>query len=205
MASPSKRVQALTTADRRATYQLGEKVGSGGHGVVFQAWHLETGAFVAVKRIALEDIDDEVLASTQTEVELLRKLNHQNIVKYIDTIRTHEHLYIALEYIESGSLVQVRKRFGNFSESLSAIYTSQVLQGLAYLHEQGVLVRRVARVLSSRGPPASCVSISRCLSAAFARSACLVRVSLATLPWFHSPSSCTPPTHHVITAPLPAP
>ena len=70
--SPTKRqIQALTTADKRATYQLGEKIGRGGHGTVFQAWHLETGAFVAVKRISLEDIDDEVLASTQTEVELL--------------------------------------------------------------------------------------------------------------------------------------
>ena len=38
---------------------------------------------------------------------MLLRLNHRNIVKYIDTIRTHEHLYIALEYIESGSLVQV--------------------------------------------------------------------------------------------------
>jgi serine/threonine protein kinase len=37
----------------------------------------------------------------------------------------------------AGSLAGVCKKFGNFSESLAAIYMTQVLIGLQYLHEQG--------------------------------------------------------------------
>lgn len=36
-------------------------------------------------------------ARLQGEVELMKKLHHENIVQYIDTIRTDEYLYIALE------------------------------------------------------------------------------------------------------------
>jgi serine/threonine protein kinase len=33
----------------------------------------------------------------KAEIELMKKLNHPNIVKYIETIRTHDYLYIVLE------------------------------------------------------------------------------------------------------------
>jgi serine/threonine protein kinase len=82
----------------------------------------------------------------------MQKLNHPNIVKYIDTIRTKSFLYIVLEYMENGSLATVIKKFGSFSESLTAIYVTQVLRGLKYLHEQGVLHRDIkgANILTTK-------------------------------------------------------
>jgi serine/threonine protein kinase len=54
--------------------------------------------------------------------------------------------------MENGSLSGVIKKFGAFSESLSAIYVSQVLNGLSYLHEQGVLHRDIkgANILTTK-------------------------------------------------------
>ena len=48
-------------------------------------------------------------------------------------------LYILLEYAENGSLAGVIKpnRFGPTPEPLAAVYAAQVLDGLAYLHDQG--------------------------------------------------------------------
>lgn len=88
----------------------------------------------------------------QSEISLLRKLNHENIVKYHDTIKTQSCLYIVLEYMENGSLAQFVKRFGSLSETLVAMYITQVLRGLAYLHEQGVLHRDVkgANILTTK-------------------------------------------------------
>ena len=43
--------------------------------------------------------------------------------------------------VVTGSLATVCKKFGNFSESLAAIYMTQVLNGLQYLHEQGKRMR----------------------------------------------------------------
>ena len=54
--------------------------------------------------------------------------------------------------MENGSLVNLIKKFGCFSESLTAIYVSQVLRGLKYLHDQGVLHRDIkgANILTSK-------------------------------------------------------
>jgi serine/threonine protein kinase len=54
---------------------------------------------------------------------------------------SEHHLNIILEYIESGSLSQVIEKFGVFPESLVTMYMEQVLQGLVYLHENGVAHR----------------------------------------------------------------
>ena len=52
----------------------------------------------------------------------MKKLKHENIVKYIDCIETEGFLNIILEYIESGSLASIIKKFGAFPESLVSIY-----------------------------------------------------------------------------------
>ena len=45
--------------------------------------------------------------------------------------------------MDSGSLAQVLAGYGFFPESLAAIYTVQVLEGLAYLHEKDVIHRDI--------------------------------------------------------------
>jgi len=67
----------------------------------------------------------------------------KQIVKYVATVRTRGHLNIVLEYIENGSLTANLKKFGNFSPPLVSLYTRQVLQGLAYLHSQGIIHRDI--------------------------------------------------------------
>ncbi|TDH68167.1 hypothetical protein CCR75_008960 [Bremia lactucae] len=144
-------------------YQLGAEIGRGGYGIVYGALDLRNGRSVAIKQVSLRDIDKDELLSiesnaeytaivVQTEISLLRKLKHKNIVKYHDTIKTQGYLYIVLEYMENGSLAQFMKKFGSLSETLVAMYISQVLRGLAYLHEQGVLHRDVkgANILTTK-------------------------------------------------------
>jgi serine/threonine protein kinase len=57
-----------------------------------------------------------------------------------------------VRYIENGSLSGVLKRFGSFSESLVAIYVIQILKGLQYLHDQGVVHRDIkgANILTTK-------------------------------------------------------
>lgn len=137
---------------RGGLQNLGDEIGKGGFGTVFRALNTETGDFVAIKRLGLRSLDKSDLESLQSEINLLKKLNHPNIVKYVDTIRTVDYLHIVLEYVENGSLAQTIKKFGSFSESLTAIYISQVLQGLDYLHEQGVIHRDIkgANILTTK-------------------------------------------------------
>jgi serine/threonine protein kinase len=132
--------------------QLGVEIGRGGFGTVFNALDLRSARSVAIKQVALAELDADELLPIESEVRLLKKLSHDNIVTYFDTIRTPSHLYIVLEYMENGSLAQFMKKFGSFSEPLVAMYIAQVLRGLAYLHEQGVLHRDVkgANILTTK-------------------------------------------------------
>ena len=137
---PSRKDQAQS---RLGKYKCGLEIGRGGYATVFQALNTETGDFVAIKRVSLQNIDQDDLNSIEHEISLLKKLHNPNIVKYIDTIKTQDYLHIVLEYMENGSLANVMKKFGQLDEGLIAIYIRQVLHGLAYLHEQGVMHRDI--------------------------------------------------------------
>ena len=109
-------------------YTLGEELGRGGFATVYECRNSLTGETVAVKRIGLKNLSKDALTLIEHEVSLLKRLDHPNIVKYIDTVRSDDHLHIVLEYMENGSLARNLKLFGTLSQSLCAIYTRQVLQ-----------------------------------------------------------------------------
>jgi serine/threonine protein kinase len=113
-----------------------------------------TGDVVAIKQIPLAGASPDTLAAVMGELELLKTLRHRNIVKYLGSFKTRAHLYIILEYMEDGALSGLIRpgRFGPLPESLAAVYIAQVLSGLAYLHEQGVVHRDIkgANILTTK-------------------------------------------------------
>lgn len=133
-------------------YSLGAVLGKGGFGTVYSGLDVENGDFVAIKQIYLQKIPKDQLNSIMQEIDLLKNLNHSNIVKYITYVKTKEFLYIILEYVENGSLANIVKKFGKFPESLVCVYITQVLEGLVYLHEQGVVHRDIkgANILTTK-------------------------------------------------------
>ncbi|KAI0313237.1 kinase-like protein [Amylostereum chailletii] len=133
-------------------YQLGDSLGKGAFGQVYRALNWATGETVAVKEIQLSNIPKGEIGQIMSEIDLLKNLNHPNIVKYKGFVKTREYLYIILEFCENGSLHNICKRFGKFPENLVAVYISQVLDGLVYLHDQGVIHRDIkgANILTTK-------------------------------------------------------
>ena len=98
---------------------------------------------MAIKQIDLYSISNENISSIEGEINLLKNLDHLNIVKYIECIRTKTHINLVLEYVENGSLHQMVKQSGKMGEHLVFIFVKQILEGLAYLHNQGIIHRDI--------------------------------------------------------------
>mmetsp|Transcript_5084 Transcript_5084/g.11041 ORF Transcript_5084/g.11041 Transcript_5084/m.11041 type:complete len:1296 (+) Transcript_5084:141-4028(+) len=135
-------------------FLIGEELGRGAYGQVYKGMDLQTGDTVAIKQISLTGTSPDNLQSVMGEIDLLKTLNHKNIVKYIGYFKTRTHLYIILEFMENGSLASIIKpnKFGVLPESVVAVYIAPVLQGLQYLHEQGVVHRDIkgANILTAK-------------------------------------------------------
>ncbi len=127
-------------------YVFGELIGKGAFASVYRVKHSKTKKSLAVKQISIlntkGNTKDDVNA-IMMEIDLLKILNHPNIVKYHGFVKTHEVLYIFLEYCEGGSLRAIYKQKGPLSEQEIIPYLTQVLQGLKYLHDQGVINRDI--------------------------------------------------------------
>ncbi|KAH9922944.1 uncharacterized protein B0H18DRAFT_1085777 [Fomitopsis serialis] len=152
MTSPGKTNSSASSNKLLRAYQLGDSLGKGAFGQVYRALNWATGETVAVKEIQLSNIPKSEIGQIMSEIDLLKNLNHPNIVKYKGFEKTPEYLYIILEFCENGSLHNICKRFGKFPETLVGVYISQVLEGLVYLHDQGVIHRDIkgANILTNK-------------------------------------------------------
>jgi hypothetical protein len=78
-------------------FQLGDCLGKGAFGSVYRALNWGTGETVAIKQVRLENLGVADLKNMEMEIDLLKNLNHANIVKYNGFVRSSESLYIILE------------------------------------------------------------------------------------------------------------
>lgn len=101
--------------------------------------------FVCVKVIKIKNIPKKEREATKVEVDLLRRLNHPNIVRYIDSFlsKNNESLCIAMEYCDGGDLASQIKaaRRKLFSEDKVLHWFVQIALGLHYMHSNKVLHR----------------------------------------------------------------
>ena len=105
-------------------YQVQSHLGSGGMSAVFAALDFRSGKLVAVKQ------------STQREAELLSKLEHPGIVRFLDTFQENGRVWLAEEYLEGKDLLQSVKENGPLSVSDALQIGKQIGSILSYLHEQ---------------------------------------------------------------------
>lgn len=70
---------------------------------------------------------------------MLKALKHVNIVAYLGTCLSENILSIFMEFVPGGSISSIINRFGPLPEMVFCKYTEQILQGVAYLHENCVV------------------------------------------------------------------
>ncbi|XP_075385752.1 mitogen-activated protein kinase kinase kinase 19 isoform X4 [Tenrec ecaudatus] len=78
-----------------------------------------------------------------TKVDLLKVLKHVNIVAFLGTCLEENIVSIFMEFVPGGSISSIINRFGPLPEMVFCKYTKQILQGVAYLHENCVVHRDI--------------------------------------------------------------
>lgn len=127
-------------------FLLTRTLGRGAFGTVYEAYDTQYGGTYAIKRVSLIGVSGAEKEIMHREIQLLQRLRHRHVVKYVGAIRGHESLNIILEYCQRGSVTNVlNKEFGKRTRPEAAVASCayQVLLGLAYLHERGVIHRDI--------------------------------------------------------------
>ncbi|XP_063115054.1 mitogen-activated protein kinase kinase kinase 19 isoform X2 [Cavia porcellus] len=105
------------------------------------------GQLIAVKQVTLDTSDksatEREYRKLQEEVDLLKALKHVNIVTYLGTCLEENIVSIFMEFVPGGSISSIISRFGPLPEMVFCKYTKQILQGVAYLHENCVVHRDI--------------------------------------------------------------
>ncbi len=123
-------------------YKIGRKLGRGGMGTVFEAVMTETGEPAAIKLLSASlSHDDGFRDRFKAEIETLRKLRHQNIVRLYGFGEQDDYLYYAMELVNGKSLEDELQAGRRFDWREATDYGIQVCRALKHAHDRGVIHR----------------------------------------------------------------
>ena len=144
----------------------GEAISKSMYGEVYVALNATTGELIAVKQVEVPRMEDNkshtrrmtVVETLRLEREIMKDLDHQNVVQYLGFEETPRYLsmsvlisikyrriadrfYSFLEYVPGGSIASILRKLGRFNENVTKSFTAQILDGLDYLHSKGIIHR----------------------------------------------------------------
>lgn len=120
-------------------YKKIKKIGSGGCGEVFMVMHLPTDQIRAMKVISKSS--GNFISSVYDEVNVLKGLDHPHIVKVFEYFTDASNIYIVMEYLKGGSILDRMAVIGRFGERESALIIKQVFSALNYLQQKKMVHR----------------------------------------------------------------
>ena len=132
----------LKIGARLGRYEIMDVIGAGAMGFVFAANDPELGRTVALKLLRSNDVTAEALRPRLLrEAQALAKLSHPNVVTVHDVGMFAEHLFVALEWVDGGTLATWLAQRHSRREILAAF--RQAGEGLAAAHAAGLVHRDV--------------------------------------------------------------
>ena len=102
--------------------------------------HLPTKEKVSIKIINKEKLvkKEQKKRSLLTEILLLKKMKHRNVIKLYEIIKTHEKIYLIMEYCNSGNIYDTIDNRGPRPEKQACLLFQQILDLLLYLKSQKI-------------------------------------------------------------------
>ena len=128
------------------TYNFLYKIGNGAFGQVFLAKHKITNENVAIKVIKKREkkTNNENIKNENKlleEIEVLKNMDHQNIVRIFEFYEGEKYLYMVTEFIEGNDLFKLIKKEGKQTEMTTAIIMFQLFSAINYCNQRKIMHR----------------------------------------------------------------
>ena len=140
----------------RYYYNEGDQIGRGYTSKVYKAYAVggmnavgEGSETFAIKVIGLSKATPSSMELLESEIQILKMVDHPNIIKCYDIYKSKTHCYIVTEYCPGGCLMSfVSKHHGNggkkhLSQEKVVSIVQQIVEGLKYLQLKGILHRDI--------------------------------------------------------------
>ena len=126
------------------TFHNQNVLGEGSYSIVYLGQNDETKQPVAIKVITRKSLVDNYMYETLlSEIEILKKLDHPNIVRLYDVLNTSNNVYIITEYCNGGTLDEILKRERKLSEQQAIFVMKDLLHGFKEILKQNIVHRNI--------------------------------------------------------------
>lgn len=108
--------------------------------IVYRCTHKATGEERAVKIVEKSSWNDDANDSIKHEIDLLKKMDHPNIVRIFSTFEDEKHYYIVMDYCKGGELRDQLYSGTGLSEYYIAVLMKTLLSTINYVYEKHQVV-----------------------------------------------------------------
>jgi serine/threonine-protein kinase len=125
-------------------FELLDKLGEGGMGIVYRARYVGNDRIVAVKILPTDVAENEsIIARFDRELEILKQLKHPNIVNCFGGVCESKQRFYAMELVDGGTLAELLRQRKRFSWDHVVEFGLQMCAALQHAHERGVIHRDI--------------------------------------------------------------
>jgi len=120
-----------------------KEIDQGAFGKVIHAHETKNNVELAIKVINKSGANTLLIKQMKEEICILKKLNHENIVKFYGFSETNNQLLIKMEYIKYGTLNQWMQNNHDITEDKASLIIGKVLSAVEYLHSMHICHRDI--------------------------------------------------------------
>ncbi|KAF7352653.1 Serine/threonine protein [Mycena venus] len=141
--APSTAPISRTSPTSIKDFDIIKPISKGAFGSVFLAKKKVTGDYFAIKVLKKADMiaKNQITNVKAERMILMKQAESPFVAKLYFTFQSKENLYLVMEYLNGGDCAALIKSLGSLPEEWTKNYIAEVVLGLEYLHQRGVVHR----------------------------------------------------------------